>query len=322
MLKPTEDSAICFRGIGISSSYPPTQILRNISGYVVRGGITAILGPTASGKSLLMRSLSGRVHNLKVSGDLFIEGVKVDHRDISNPISFVPQADTLIGDLTPRETLFNSAAMKRNKPTKSIEKDVERLLKILGIANVADSIIGTALARGIPAGHKKRVEIGAELVAAPLVLFLDEPTSGLDASVAYEVLRSIKDIAKSSGGQLSIMLSIQQPNTRLLELFDHIMVLGGGSMNFFGTVPESLDHLSSIGFAPPDDYSPTDYFLQASDRNFTGFNQVNFAGKCDRDTSHVTCESDHMTTSILIVFISNASRLLQSLSLPTCACSI
>lgn len=280
MLKPSEDAAISFRGIGISSSYPPNQILRNISGYVVRGGITAILGPTASGKSLLMRSLSGRVHNLKVTGDLFIEGVRVDHRDLTNPISFVSQDDNLIGDLTPRESLFNSAAMKRNKPTRSIEKDVERMMKVLGIADVADNIVGTAFARGIPVGHKKRVEIGAELVAAPLILFLDEPTCGLDASVAFDVLKIIKDIAKASGGQLSIMLSIQQPNTRLLELFDHIMVLGGGSMNFFGTVLESLDHLSSIGFAPPNDYSPTDYFLQASDRSFTGFNQVNFAGKC------------------------------------------
>jgi ABC-type multidrug transport system ATPase subunit len=271
--------ALSFKKIGISCVHPSKQILSNVSGYVVRGGITAILGPSASGKSLLMQALSGRIHNLKVTGELYIEGDRVDHCDISNSISLVPQEDILIGDLTARETLYNSAAMKRNKSKALVNDDVERLLAVLGLTEVADGKIGTPFIRGLSGGQKKRVEIGAELIAAPSLLFLDEPTSGLDASIAYDVLKSIKDIAKASKGKLSIMLSIHQPNLRLLELVDHIMILGGGAMSFFGTVSESIEHLSSIGFPPPDTCSPTDYFLQVSDRNFTGYNEVNFAGK-------------------------------------------
>ena len=271
--------AISFKNIGISSIHPSKQILCNVSGYVVRGGITAILGPSASGKSLLMQALSGRIHNLKVTGELYIEGDRVDHCDISNSISLVPQEDILIGDLTARETLYNSAAMKRNKSKALVNDDVERLLAVLGLTEVADGKIGTPFLRGLSGGQKKRVEIGAELIAAPSLLFLDEPTSGLDASIAYDVIKSIKDIAKASRGELSIMLSIHQPNLRLLELVDHIMIIGGGAMSFFGTVSESIEHLSSIGFPPPDTCSPTDYFLQVSDRNFTGYNEINFAGK-------------------------------------------
>ena len=280
MSESTEDIALSFRNIGISSTHFLKQTLSNVSGYVVRGGITAILGPSDSGKSLLLRTLSGRVHDLQVTGDFFIAGEKVDHRDVSNGISYVPQDDFLIGDLTARETLFNSAAMKRNKTIEKINEDVDLLLAILDLSEVADNPIGTLFVRGLSDGQKKLVEIGTELIAAPPILFLDEPTSGLDAFIAYDVMKYIRDIARASGGKLSVVLSIHQPNSRLLELFDHILVLGNGTMNFFGTVPESIEHLSSMGFPPPRNYTPTDYFLQVSDRYFEGRSNVNFAGTC------------------------------------------
>lgn len=273
------DIAASFRNIGISSTYPAKQILSNVSGYVVKGGITAILGPSATGKSLLMRVLSGRVHNLKVTGEFHMEGTRVDPRNISNSISFVPQEDVLIGELTPRETLYNSAVMKRVKPKSELNEDVSHLLEVLGLTEVADNTIGTSFVRGISGGQKKRVDIGTELVAAPKLLFLDEPTSGLDASIAFDVLKSIYDIAKASDGELSIILSIHQPNSRLLELIDHIIILGDGSMNYFGTVAESVFYLRSIGYPPPTDYTPTDYFLQVSDRKFAGHSAINFAGE-------------------------------------------
>jgi ABC-type multidrug transport system ATPase subunit len=278
MFESNVDIVASFRDIGISSINPTKQIISNVSGYVIRGGITAIVGPTASGKSLLMGALSGRVHNLQISGDFFIDGRKVDCRNISNPISYVSQEDILIGHLTARETLYNSAAMKRDKAVKDIIEDVEQLLQILGLTDVADNYIGATFRGGLSRCQKRRVEIGAELVAAPLVLFLDEPTSGLDTNVAFEVLKSIQDIARASNGRLSIMLSIHQPNLRTLRLFDHIMVLGGGTMNFFGSMTESIQYLTSIGFPLPRHYIPTDFLLLVSDPNFADESKINFAG--------------------------------------------
>ena len=71
------------------------------------------------------------------------------------------------------------------------------MLSILGLHDVADNPIGTAFVRGLSGGQKKRVNIGAELVAAPLVLFLDEPTSGLDASIAYTSGNEMRTIIRS-----------------------------------------------------------------------------------------------------------------------------
>ena len=87
----------------------------------------------------------------------------------------------LVLQLTVREMLTYHAYMKRSyrEDRQKIKDKVEKTLKDLGIAHVADTIIGTALTKGISGGQAKRVSIGLALVTEPLVLFLDEPTSGL-----------------------------------------------------------------------------------------------------------------------------------------------
>lgn len=102
---------------------------------------------------------------------------------------------------------------------------------------------------------------------------------GLDGSIAYDVLSAIRDQVKASNKQLSVCLTIHQPNKRILDLFDHILVLGNnGSMTFFGTVEESIKHFTKIGFPPPPEYTPTDYYLQITDSNFSEDQIFDFEG--------------------------------------------
>jgi hypothetical protein len=68
---------------------------------------------------------------------------------------------------------------------------------------------------------------------------------------------------QSRGGRSSVLLSIHQPNGRLLELFDHILVLGQGGSVFFGTVNEAKAYFRSRGLPVPPNQTPTDFFLQA-----------------------------------------------------------
>lgn len=122
--------------------------------------------------------------------------------------------------------------------------------------------------RGLSGGQKKRVEVISELIASPSILLLDEPTSGLDSSIAYEVIVKIRDLVKASDGKLSVILSVHQPNSALLELFDHLLLLDRGSSIFFGTLDQSIAYFEKIGFLCPHAVTPTDYFLKISDSNF------------------------------------------------------
>mmetsp|Transcript_9118 Transcript_9118/g.9175 ORF Transcript_9118/g.9175 Transcript_9118/m.9175 type:complete len:1301 (+) Transcript_9118:45-3947(+) len=278
LLDDSPDVALSFKHVSVSVVAPPKLILSNVSGYIKKGGITAVLGASASGKSLLMQALASRVQNLSIGGEILIGGLPVDPTDIHNAVGYVPQDDMLIGELSAREMITNAALLKRNKTRSAIDDDVNRLLDAFGLTKVADNAIGTVFVRGLSGGQKKRVDVGTELIAAPGVLMLDEPTSGLDASIALEVLTSVKEIVQASDGKLSVMLSIHQPNSRILDLFDHIMLLGGGGMLFFGTVPQSIEYFTSIGFRPPENYTPTDFFLQVSDTTFGTRQDFDFEG--------------------------------------------
>jgi ABC-type multidrug transport system ATPase subunit len=136
-----------------------------------------VFGASASGKSLLLKSLSGRIGNLSITGDVLLNGVKVDPLDTQNGISYVSQDNMLLGDLTPREMLTQSASFKLNCSKSEIAARVNKVLKDLGIDHVADNYIGTVFRAGLSGGQQRRVDAGIELVATPSVLLMDEPTT-------------------------------------------------------------------------------------------------------------------------------------------------
>jgi ABC-type multidrug transport system ATPase subunit len=269
------DLCLAFKDLSASQIVPPKPLLRNVSGFVAKGGITAVFGPSSAGKSLLLQTLSARVQSLSITGSVFLNGLHIDPSSNQNSVSYVSQDTMLIGDLTAREMIRNAAYMKTKKPAKYIEESVTTVLKDFGLDHVADTYIGTIFRSGLSGGQKRRVDVAVELVSAPSLLLLDEPTSGLDGSIAFDVLSSIRNSVKArpASNALSVMLSIHQPNSRILELFDHILVLGKTGMTFFGTVQESVLHFTRIGYAPPPKYTPTDYYLNITD---TSFNQNKF----------------------------------------------
>jgi ABC-type multidrug transport system ATPase subunit len=103
------------------------------------------MGPSASGKSLLLQTISGRVQEMHIEGKVFMDGRVVDPRHVDNPIAFVPQGDSVIGDLTAREVTTQTAIFKRNEDRAKIDQDVDELLGRLGLSHVADGIIGTLI---------------------------------------------------------------------------------------------------------------------------------------------------------------------------------
>ena len=77
-------------------------------------------------------------------------------------------------------------------PRQLIQERVDRVVSELGLTDVRNNRIGTAIQRGISGGQKRRVTIGSSLVTLPRILLLDEPTSGLDSRTSTEVLAASK----------------------------------------------------------------------------------------------------------------------------------
>jgi ABC-type multidrug transport system ATPase subunit len=166
-----EDVMLGFYDVGLTkATTPPTRLVADVSGYVVRGGVTAILGASSSGKSIFLKALAGRgneLASLMYSGRAVLDGSAMALLTSGYPVAFVRQDDSgLVGVLTVRETL-TVAARLRCKTGVDITARVNDTMQRLGLEPVADGYIGTLLKRGLSGGQKRRVSVGVELVASP-----------------------------------------------------------------------------------------------------------------------------------------------------------
>lgn len=113
--------------------------------------------------------------------------------------AYVMQQDVLIPTLTVRETLLYSAELRLPASVSHEErvKAVEEVILQLGLKECAETRIGDEEHKGCSGGEKRRVSIGVQLLANPSVLFLDEPTTGLDATSAYQLVKTLKHLARN-----------------------------------------------------------------------------------------------------------------------------
>eukprot|EP00474_Spongospora_subterranea_P001649 CRZ02107.1 hypothetical protein [Spongospora subterranea] len=238
------------------------MLLNKVSGEVCPGQMVAILGSSGAGKTTLLNVLAGRIDKGEISGSVLANGEsRVDHT-WAKTVAFVEQDDLMRSNLTVSETLMY-AAMLRLPSSLGIDKKrarVEEIISQLGLNNCANTRIGSVEGnRGVSGGERKRTAIGEELASDPDLLFLDEPTSGLDAFTAVSVLEVAKRLAVQQ--RKSIICTIHQPRTAILELFDSIILLAGGRVVFSGSVLDCVDHFTNAGLPCPKMMNPSDFWL-------------------------------------------------------------
>ncbi|CAG2178136.1 unnamed protein product, partial [Oppiella nova] len=89
-------------------------------------------------------------------------------------------------------------------------------------------------------GQIKRICIALELtsISKPYLLFIDEPTTGLDTHAAQVVIQCLKQLSRKHN--ISVIVSIHQPNNDLFHMFDNIYVLAKGGHCLYDGVPKQL----------------------------------------------------------------------------------
>jgi ABC-type lipoprotein export system ATPase subunit len=155
-------------------------VLDSITGSVQPGEIMAVIGASGAGKSTFLDLLARKTKQGTVTGDILVNGKKVDDVEYRRVVGFVDQEDTLMGTLTVYETVLYSALLRlpREMPLSEKKMRVLETMHELGILGIKDSRVGESGQRSISGGEKRRVSIACELVTSPSILFLDEPTSG------------------------------------------------------------------------------------------------------------------------------------------------
>ncbi|XP_042490907.1 ABC transporter G family member 22-like [Macadamia integrifolia] len=241
------------------------EILNGITGSVSPGEVLALMGPSGSGKTTLLNLLGGRLSLPAQRGSITYNDQPYS-KSLKRRIGFVTQDDVLFPHLTVRETLTYAALLRLPKILTRQQKE-ERAMDViyeLGLERCEDTMIGGSFVRGVSGGERKRVCIGNEILINPSLLFLDEPTSGLDSTTALRIVQMLQDIAEAGK---TVVTTIHQPSSRLFHKFDKLILLGKGSLLYFGKASEAMVYFSSIGCSPLIAMNPAEFLLDLANGN-------------------------------------------------------
>ncbi|KAJ1267717.1 hypothetical protein BS78_07G078800 [Paspalum vaginatum] len=272
-------------GLGFNSSKASIRILDNVSGIIKPSRLTLLMGPPGSGKTTLLKALAGKLstNNVKVTGDIEYNGVKLSEFVPEKTSAYIGQYDLHVPEMTVRETLDFAARFQGVGNRAEIMKEVLRrekeagitpdpdidmymkatsieglersmqtdyIMKIMGLDICADIMVGDAMRRGISGGEKKRLTTGEMIVGPSKVLLMDEISTGLDSSTTFQVISCLQHLAHIS--ESTILVSLLQPAPETYELFDDIILMAEGKIVYHGSKSCIMSFFESCGFKCPE----------------------------------------------------------------------
>src|SRR5262249_27823829 len=169
--------------------YGPRLAVDHVSLQVEAGEVMGLLGPNGSGKTTILRILTGYLR--PSSGSARIAGLDVvtDSLRARARVGYVPEDAPLYGSMTGREVLPFMARLK-GLTAAVVPGAVTAVLERLALGDVQRVLIGK-----LSRGYRQRVAIAQALLGNPDLLVLDEPTNGLDPRQIIEMRGSIRALA-------------------------------------------------------------------------------------------------------------------------------
>ena len=218
-------------------------VLRDISLSFEGSDITAIIGPSGTGKSTLIRCINRLVE--PSAGEIVFEGrdmVKLSGNELRaarSRIGMVFQEYNLVERLTVMENLLTGCLGKTSAWKAFLRKfdaaDIQRAwetLEIVGLTGFAN-----ARADSLSGGQRQRVGISRAVMQHPSLLLADEPTSSLDPKTSVEIMELLAHVAAAK----SIPVIINMHDVDLAQRFaKRIIGMAGGQVVYDGP-PDGLD---------------------------------------------------------------------------------
>jgi energy-coupling factor transport system ATP-binding protein len=238
-------AAVVFDAVTFSyPSAPSAALTADLS--VPEGAFVLVAGPTAGGKSTLLRAINGLVPHF--SGGSFAGRVLTAGRDtrtvpprsFADLVAFVPQNPGASFVLDRVEDELAYAMENLAVPRPSMRRRVEEVLDLLGLGALRDRSVRT-----LSGGERQRVAIAAALGAGPKIVVLDEPTSQLDPQGAEDVLAALQRLVHDLG--MTVVLA-EHRLERVAGFAEHVIACRPGAPAAIGAPDEVL---AALEVGPP-----------------------------------------------------------------------
>jgi PrtD family type I secretion system ABC transporter len=229
------------------SVVPPgerTVVVQDVTFKLEKGAGLGIIGPSASGKSSIARTIAGVW--LPARGTIRLDGATLDQwteEEMGGHIGYLPQ-DVQLFDGTIAE---NIARFEPNAPT-------DKILKAAQTAGVHDLVVHladgyeTRIGEGgssLSAGQRQRIALARALYGDPFLVILDEPNSNLDAEGENALTLAIQSVRNRGG----VAIVVAHRPSALIAL-DQVLVMAAGRVQAFGPKNEVLAKMTRPA-APP-----------------------------------------------------------------------
>lgn len=216
-----------------------TEVLKDINLRVRKNEVVAILGPSGTGKSTLLRCLNYLCQpttGIVRVGDVTVDAkshTKQQVRALRKQSAMVFQNYNLFKNKTAKENVMEALVTVQGKSKAEAEETAIRLLKKVGMEERKDFYPSR-----MSGGQQQRVGIARALAVNPDVLLFDEPTSALDPELVGEVLSTIKQLAEED----STMILVTHEIRFARNVATRILFMDGGRIAADGTPEEIIDH--------------------------------------------------------------------------------
>jgi phospholipid/cholesterol/gamma-HCH transport system ATP-binding protein len=226
---------------GVSKQFGDKQVLDSVDLTIYRGDALAIIGPSGTGKSTILRIIAGLL--APDAGEIYVQGERraglIEDAEDPIGIGMVFQQAALFDSLTVDENVGFLLYQHSHLPRRKIRELVEQRLKMVGLSGVANRYPAE-----LSGGMRKRASFARAIMAnpenprdRPEVLLYDEPTAGLDPIASTVIEDLVRQLQCAETGCGSYVMVTHQDST-IRRTADRVMMLYQGKVQWQGSVKE------------------------------------------------------------------------------------
>jgi phospholipid/cholesterol/gamma-HCH transport system ATP-binding protein len=225
-----EAHAVSVKVHGLRKKYHGQEVLKGLDFEVNPGEIFVIMGPSGSGKSVLLKHIIGLEE--PEAGEILIDDKPIQSAEVADHfrLAMVFQSGALLNSLSVGENVGLYLSEHRIKPPEEIKRIVAEKLEVVGLKGQENK-----MPNELSGGMKKRAAIARALVIEPQLILYDEPTSELDPMSAViigeEILNLKKEIHVTS-------IVVSHDRDLAFGIADRIAVINDGVIVAVGTPDE------------------------------------------------------------------------------------